>query len=292
MEARLRRGDVKKTKKGAARAAAVARVAAAAAAAEAAAVPLTDAEYDGVLKSAAQHVDELNYAGAALLYEEALKSRPGDTRVMDALGEALYNLGGVERAGGVLARSAAAAPADGYSKWMYRGQIYEGASSAVAYSHGIDVLAAELAAAAAAGAATAAAAPRLRRELSDAYATVVELHMTDLCDEADAKDICSRYAALAVETDVTNAEAHRVAASLLAVQGENEAALAHVLKAAELVEALCAAADAAGDDDDDDGGEGGGGGGGGGGAGAGISGRCQQAACGGGGCGGVRAARL
>lgn len=206
--------------------------------------PLSDGDYARLLLQAQQLVDEMNYQGAVMLYEEALECRPTDTKVMDAIGEASYNLGDLDRAERVLSQSAELAPTDGYSKWMYLGQIYEGTESALAYSKGIALLERALEAALGAASSTGgdgtvvAEERRLRRELSDGHCSVVELYMTDLCDDAEAESVADAQAELAVSVDDSNPEAHRVLASLRLCQNNRPAAMVALARSVALIEAL------------------------------------------------------
>jgi tetratricopeptide (TPR) repeat protein len=202
---------------------------------------LTDREYAKLLSEAQELADEMNIDGAVLLYEEALLQRPHDVTVMDALGESLFYLGQMERAEAVLRQSAEAAPSAGYSKWMYLGQILEGSESMDAFSRGSVVLETQLQQAQerlADGTAHLSLVKHLQRELSDAYCSIAELHITDLCDEASAEANSCRFAELAVSTDDTNPEAHRVLGNVRLCQSKKTDAASHLARAVELIEAL------------------------------------------------------
>lgn len=213
------------------------------------AAPADGDAYAALLAQASHHIDEADLEAAGLLYEEALATKPDDVQVLDAAGEIAYLLGDHDRAEELLCRSAELAPSSGYSKWMYLGQLYEGAEAVVAYQKGVQLLQATIDAAPV----DAPEKARYRRELSDAFCAVSEIYMTDLCDEDDAEATALACAQKAVEADGENPEAHRVFANVKMCQKDNKAALPHLQKAVALCEACYPDEGEEEDDDEEDG---------------------------------------
>lgn len=75
----------------------------------------------------------------------------------------------------------------------------------------------------------------MRRQLSQALASIAEIYMTDLCDEADAEEQCEKAASMAVEADKGCAEALVAMASLRLVRQRLEDARPLLREAARLV---------------------------------------------------------
>ena len=149
-------------------------------------------------------VDAANLSEAAGLYERALSMAPRDTNIMDSLGEVYLNLGDSDRSLFHFRRSSSLAPLAGHGKWLYLGGLLEGKEAADAFLKGIEVLSGLLSAtggSAAGGGGE--SVETMKRELSDAYVSLVELHMTDLCDEEGAEEACGGYAEAAMAADPT-----------------------------------------------------------------------------------------
>jgi hypothetical protein len=72
----------------------------------------------------------------------------------------------------------------------------------------------------------------LNSSIASAYAAIVELYMTDLCDEANAEETCESYVAKAINTDPMCVDGHQALANLRLVRArlpEARAALDQVL---------------------------------------------------------------
>ena len=203
--------------------------------------------FDSLVAEAEQLTDAFELDRAALQYEKALEIREDDVGVLDALGEIYFQLGDMERACPLFARSVELEPDGSYAKHMYLGQLYEGAEAAACFVKGIALLERSLAEPVAETAAMATAGgpehARLRRALSNACCSLAELYMTDLCDEEGAEVACDAYANRAVATDGGNAEALRVLADLRCCQQRAADAKPLLLRAVELMEALYPADD-------------------------------------------------
>ena len=193
---------------------------------------------------------------AADAYRRALQLRPGDCRALDGLGELLIFLDEPAEAIAVLQRSAELDPASGYAKWMYLGQLSSGAEAAAFFTRGLQLIQQRLAAAAASGSGGEGGgagavqqqpqqqqqpeepAALLRRRLSEAYCSLTELYLTDLCDEEDAEAKSGSFSASALSADDSNPEAHQVRARWCLVLKRDEEARVHLARCCALIEAL------------------------------------------------------
>ena len=226
-----------------------------AAAAGAAALPAS-ASLPSLVAHAEQCMLSQDLRQACSAYQRALALAPTDCSLLDALGEVLISLDEAEGAVAAFTRSTELQPTGGYSKWMYLGQLSSGAAAAACYTRGLELLqqrvaqgsggaaagAAAEGGAAAAPAAAAAAAPepqaQLQRRLSEAYCSLAELYMTDLCDEQDAEARCDSYSAAALSADEGNAEAHQVRGRLCLVLKRDDEARTHLARCCALIHAI------------------------------------------------------
>jgi len=216
------------------------------------------------------------------LLERALEAEPESFEALDTLGVLLSDEGEAEKAREVLLRSAKLRPAAGAEKFLYLAQLSAGAEALGHFMRGASILKAEFealkAAAEAAGAerstsasssssstgpppaaeATAAKASverrlaPLRQQFAGVQASIAELYMTELGDEADAEDKCE--AALA-EGLAMHASSLELLTSMVAhrkIQGCADEAKAAALAAVAAVKSAIEAAEAESDEDDDD----------------------------------------
>lgn len=189
-------------------------------------------------------LETLQPAAAAEHFRAALTERPDDPDVLDALGEVLIQLDDPVGARAAFERSAVVAPSAGFAKWMYLGQLSRGNDAVEHFTRGLGVINARLDAGA-----TGQDAAKLRRRLSEAFCSLAELFLTDLCDEADAEPRCAMHAASALEADAGNPEAHLVNANLRLCQKAPAEAAVFMRRACELMRAL------EDDESEDEGGE-------------------------------------
>ena len=163
-----------------------------------------------LLRDAAVLTDEMNFEGAALLYDEAVKLAPDSVPVLDAAGDAFFAVGDGARASAAYTRSIALEPAGSYTKHLQLAQLLEGQAAAACVTTGIRLLQAAVDACAPGSA----EGVRLRRELAVAHCAAAELYMTDLCDAGEAEAAAETHATAAVAADGDNPEALRVLADV------------------------------------------------------------------------------
>lgn len=182
--------------------------------------------FEETVKMAERMMEECNPSAAALLYEEALTIKPGNTTIMDKLGEILYDLGEEDRARDLFMASIKINPEQGgYSKWMHIGQLTEGKEAVEAFHNGIQLIeeklnqagndssnasntnlsssssSSSLSSTVSSPSLTADEKLTLHRELSNAYCSIAEVYMTDLCDEDEAEEIAEQAVLSAMEAE-------------------------------------------------------------------------------------------
>eukprot|EP00928_Gymnodinium_smaydae_P014584 TRINITY_DN15368_c0_g1_i1.p1 TRINITY_DN15368_c0_g1~~TRINITY_DN15368_c0_g1_i1.p1 ORF type:complete len:373 (-),score=119.21 TRINITY_DN15368_c0_g1_i1:83-1201(-) len=177
---------------------------------------------------------------ALQLYEAALAQAPESAEVLDAFGAFLCEEGDVERARTLLERCAELSPDVGAEKFLYLAQMSSGKEALDFYERGATVLRSALAASSSSSSSSrsdvaAAAAPAVRRQLARLQASIGELFMTDLCDEADAEERCEAALASGKEADLTCLEVMATTANLRKVQGRLEEASEQALECARRV---------------------------------------------------------
>jgi tetratricopeptide (TPR) repeat protein len=176
-------------------------------------------------------LDELDSVTATLLFEEALELKPDDLGTLDALGELCFADGDSSRAREIFNRAVALHPAEvspaGAARWLYLGELDEGAAAAEKLLRGITLLRRYLEGAESDGDDVRRSS---QRDLSGALCSLAELYMTDLCDEPDAEVRSDEYATAAVAADESNPEAHRVLADVRLCQKQPPEAVAPIIR--------------------------------------------------------------
>ena len=77
---------------------------------------------------------------AARFFQRALALMPDDTNIMDALADALLQIGEKEAAFQLLTLSTSTAPEENPYKWCYLAQLQSGKEAVTSYQRGIEIL--------------------------------------------------------------------------------------------------------------------------------------------------------
>ena len=96
------------------------------------------------LPEAARQRDMMEFGAAISLYQRALEANPDNLVAIDALGELLLEVGDVDSAVEMFHRSIRQAPDSNASKYMYLGQVNEGAAAVECFERGIGILEREM----------------------------------------------------------------------------------------------------------------------------------------------------
>lgn len=199
-------------------------------------------------------LDQLEPQRALEACRAAVALDNGSLAALDALAEAALACGEAEEAKQALSRSVELSPSGGAGRYMYLGQLSDGADALAWFAKGIAGLRDALAAIDQTSGS--------RDELHEAWieatnalavglCSVAEIYLTDACDEPDAEQTCDALTAEAVElvsrlprADVV--EPFQTRASLKLSQQDEEGAEPLLLKALDIVRR-------AGDDEDAEG---------------------------------------
>lgn len=151
---------------------------------------------------------------AKKFYSKALKLDPACNKVLDAFGEFMCNMGEVELAIEMLMKSCKSKPEENSSKYMYLAQMMTGREALECIERGIAILKKD-------------SEKEAKSRLASAYCMVVEVYMTDLCDEPEAQQTCDQALTEALRTDPQHFEANSCMATFKKVIGEIEEARKH-----------------------------------------------------------------
>ena len=135
---------------------------------------------------------------------------PDNVSYMDVYSEACIQLGESAEALAILTKATDAGD-DNYYRWLTLAQLQEGGASLSSFQKGIALMAAKLGEK---HALTEHAAKKLHIQISQAYASVADLYMTDLCFEEDAEMLCEECIISAMKYDPMSLDAHQSMASL------------------------------------------------------------------------------
>ncbi|PVD30481.1 hypothetical protein C0Q70_09747 [Pomacea canaliculata] len=177
-----------------------------------------DYTIDQLLDKTQQLIDEFQYELAQKFCQRALEKDPDNVRALETSGILLLELGNVEAAKQCFGRAVEVCPESGFSKYMYLGQIFQGAQAVDCFQKGIELMLKEKGeketqevAAACRGSNEGPS----DRDISNAYCSVAELYLTDLCCEEGAEERCEENVEKAVSLDPNNPEALQLKASFL-----------------------------------------------------------------------------
>lgn len=163
-----------------------------------------------------------DYDSALHMLTQAYQMAPQDLRVVEALGFFLAEMGRAPEAVTLLKRAVEMAPESGFEKYMYLGQLLEGAESIQAYQAGIAALERQLAG-------TAAGTPEhpmLCGQLCSALCALAEQHVTSAPDLAGVAAECEALLRKAHSLDASSPEPLQALASMKYELGSQEEALA------------------------------------------------------------------
>ncbi|OWF34891.1 probable assembly chaperone of rpl4 [Mizuhopecten yessoensis] len=186
-----------------------------------------------LLEKAEDCIDRFEYELAQKFCQRALEMEPDSILALETTGSLLLELGNQEAAKQCFGRAVEVCPNQGHSKYMYLGQLFEGAQAVQCFQKGIELMmkeheakqASELAAACGGG-------PREGvscEEICNAYLSLAELYMTDCCMEEDADKKCEHNINQALAIDGDNAEAYQMMASYH-LSKENEEMATEMIK--------------------------------------------------------------
>ncbi|TRY79336.1 hypothetical protein TCAL_06603 [Tigriopus californicus] len=174
---------------------------------------------DQILEKAQENLDQYDYEMAQKFCQRALEMNPDHAKALELTSTLLLEAGEVEDAKHCLGRAITVQPDEGFSKYFSMAQLLGGQEALELYRKGIEVLTQ-----ARDKATEEAEAKDLTRDLSNAYCSMAELFMTDLCDETEAEEDTLRCIRSALDVDKRNPEAFQTKARYLLVREKFEEA--------------------------------------------------------------------
>ncbi|KAI9104544.1 hypothetical protein DFS34DRAFT_199994 [Phlyctochytrium arcticum] len=177
-----------------------------------------------LLAHAQKALDDCHPELAHKFLTRALEIKPNDVTILEALGVTAMEEMTVAGESGEDAKVAECAlrakeyflqavnlaPAVGYPKFLYLGQMSGGKEALEYYQRGMEVLEHQIKA----GGISQDEESALRRRASEALCSMTEIYMTDCCDEPEAESSCESYTAKAITYDPKNPEAYQSLASV------------------------------------------------------------------------------
>ncbi|XP_013403019.1 probable assembly chaperone of rpl4 [Lingula anatina] len=193
---------------------------------------------DQLLDKAQECIDTFNYELAQKFCQRALELDPDNLRVLETSGTLLLELGDSEGAKKCFGRAVELSPDKGHAKYMYLGQLFEGAEAVQCFQKGIELMTNELqqqqqreVSAAFSGSGDEMVSSK---DISTAYCSIAEIYMTDCCFEEAAEEKCRTNIEKAISSDDTNAEAYQLMASFFLSKEDREEARKMIEKSVSL----------------------------------------------------------
>jgi len=179
-----------------------------------------DYSIDDVLQKAEDCLDEYKYDLARKFCERALEMDSDNLKALELTAGLLLEMGQIDSAEQCLGRAIYLQPNEGHSKYLTLAQILSGTESRDLYRKGIELITHRLSNLPP----TDQTLPDLRRDLSNAYVSIAEIYMTDLCDNEEAEQEAKNCISQSVESDETNPESYQALANYSLVTGDTDAA--------------------------------------------------------------------
>jgi len=162
-------------------------------------------------------LENFNYDLALKFSEKALLIEPENTKVLETMGNICAELGNTDSAKQYYLKAVSIQPHEGHVKYLYLGQLSEGAESVTYYKQAIDIMNSVLTRDGENSSVSA-------RDISNVFCSLAELYMTDCCMDEGAEQLCEKSCQQALEMDGENPEAYLVMCNLLLTKGDIEAA--------------------------------------------------------------------
>ncbi|KAH9117367.1 hypothetical protein LEN26_007935 [Aphanomyces euteiches] len=177
-----------------------------------------------LLERAESLVDECNPELAIKFFQKAAALEPNNSEIFDAIGELATEIRDPETALQAFLRSIELAPKHNPGKWLYAAQLVQGEESEKFALQGIAHMTEQLASIPD----HLDTAKLLKKQICDAYCSLGELYMTDLCDLDEAESKCEQYLLEALKYDLGLPEATQAMANFRLVQQRKDEAISYL----------------------------------------------------------------
>ncbi|CAG8464474.1 11769_t:CDS:2, partial [Scutellospora calospora] len=175
-------------------------------------------------------VDTCDYQLALQFAKRALNMESDNIKVLEILGMVEIELGMFDEAKEHFLKAISINPNQGYSKYMYMGQLCEGLEAIQNFQCGVNLMIDEhksIISNKSSSPTTISlqdSQESLNRKISTALCSMIEIYLTDCCFESDAELKCDEYLNKALEIDSMNPEVYQLLASVRLSQQKNEEA--------------------------------------------------------------------
>ncbi|KAI9280432.1 hypothetical protein BY458DRAFT_500674 [Sporodiniella umbellata] len=179
---------------------------------------------DDLKQKITENIDKMDYPTANLFCQKGLEMEPKNVELLELTAQVELELEQFEDAHNHLLQTIELAPNEGYSKYMYLGQMLTEKQAISAFQKGVEIMMSE----------------RnkiqdhsseeckfLCSKISSALCSMTEIYLTDCCFEPEAESKCEEYLNQAQQVDPENPEVYQLLASVrLSQQRSEEAAVA------------------------------------------------------------------
>ncbi|KAK9723041.1 hypothetical protein K7432_002197 [Basidiobolus ranarum] len=183
-----------------------------------------------LLKLASNHMESCDYDVAYNLCNQALEKDSNNLDALEMTGVVELELGNFESAREHLLKAVSLSPDQGYSKYMYLGQLSHELESIGFFSRGVELMGEELKTLQE----NSPEALELARRISSALCSMAEIYLTDCCFEPNAESQCETFVSSAITVDPSNPEVYQTLASIRLSQQRNDEAKEAVEKSMSL----------------------------------------------------------
>ncbi|KDO24295.1 hypothetical protein SPRG_09932 [Saprolegnia parasitica CBS 223.65] len=175
-----------------------------------------------LLAKAEELVDQCQPELAIKFFQKAAALEPTNSEILDAIGELATEIDDPETALQAFGRSIELAPKNNPGKYLYAAQLLVGEESERYTLQGIAIMKELMPALP--GIETTDESKLLRKQVCDAYCSLGELYMSDLCDADDAEAKCEMYLQEAMKYDMGLPEPTQALANLRLTQQRKDEA--------------------------------------------------------------------
>lgn len=192
-----------------------------------------------LLEKAEEYLDTYEYEMAQKFCQRALQLEPDNVGALETSGNLLAELGDSDGARRCFGRAITVCPEEGFSKYMYMGQLHEGLESVQFFQKGVELMIKErdgkMKEDKGASCSSSDDQPSVSNlDISKAYCSIAEIFLTDACFEEDSEGKCKTALDNAVKEDPHNPEAHQLMASYWLSKENTEQAKASIEKSLSL----------------------------------------------------------
>ncbi|KAL0205550.1 hypothetical protein P9112_000857 [Eukaryota sp. TZLM1-RC] len=154
---------------------------------------MTPTDVPTLLKNAENAFSKNNPELAFEFLERAVSLDPSNPKALDGLAEGLLYLGNTAAAKSNFLKAAEVAPLSNIGRYMYLGQLSESHEALQHYLTGIEAIGNQDL-----------FEDERNQMLCNAYVSIADLYLTDLCFEPNAESECEKYLNLALQTSTDN----------------------------------------------------------------------------------------